>query len=250
MPPATSSGGWRGGGKDRRCWPDRTSIRSSRGGGTTARWGSSAPSKRCAPSRRAACRCRSRWRASASSGEESSRFGFATWAAAWWRATSPWTTSPTPWTPGGTRLEDVLSSLGIYRENLDSLRRDPKTVKAYLELHIEQGPVLESKQEEDRRGHRHRRAQPPPGGLQGAGGPQRHHSHGNAQGRAGGGGTPHHLHRRGVPGARGHGQGPGGGHGGRGQGGAGGHQRHTRPGGACRWTCAASPPPPSARWPV
>jgi N-carbamoyl-L-amino-acid hydrolase len=46
---------------------------------------------------------------------------------------------------GGTRLEDVLSSFGIYRENLASLKRDPKTIKAYFELHIEQGPVLESK---------------------------------------------------------------------------------------------------------
>jgi N-carbamoyl-L-amino-acid hydrolase len=46
---------------------------------------------------------------------------------------------------GGARLEDVLSSFGIYRENLASLKRDPKTIKAYFELHIEQGPVLESK---------------------------------------------------------------------------------------------------------
>ena len=46
---------------------------------------------------------------------------------------------------GGARLEDVLSSFGIYRENLASLKRDPKTIKAYFELHIEQGPVLESR---------------------------------------------------------------------------------------------------------
>jgi len=35
--------------------------------------------------------------------------------------------------------------MGIYRDNLKSLRRDPSTVKAYLELHIEQGPILEAK---------------------------------------------------------------------------------------------------------
>ena len=41
--------------------------------------------------------------------------------------------------------EDILSSMGIYRDSLASLRRDPATIKAYLELHIEQGPILEAK---------------------------------------------------------------------------------------------------------
>jgi N-carbamoyl-L-amino-acid hydrolase len=45
----------------------------------------------------------------------------------------------------GTKLEDILSSLGIYRSNLRSMRRDPASIKAYLELHIEQGPILEAK---------------------------------------------------------------------------------------------------------
>jgi hydantoinase/carbamoylase family amidase len=35
--------------------------------------------------------------------------------------------------------------MGIYWENLASLRRDPSSLKAYLELHIEQGPILEAK---------------------------------------------------------------------------------------------------------
>jgi N-carbamoyl-L-amino-acid hydrolase len=39
----------------------------------------------------------------------------------------------------------VLYSLGISPRNLRLLQRDPKTLKAYLELHIEQGPVLEAK---------------------------------------------------------------------------------------------------------
>jgi N-carbamoyl-L-amino-acid hydrolase len=45
----------------------------------------------------------------------------------------------------GTKLEDVLAGLGVYRDSLPSLRRDPKSVRAYLELHIEQGPVLEAR---------------------------------------------------------------------------------------------------------
>src|SRR5215475_2566276 len=35
--------------------------------------------------------------------------------------------------------------MGIYRNKLRSLRRDPSTMKAYLELHIEQGPILEAR---------------------------------------------------------------------------------------------------------
>jgi hydantoinase/carbamoylase family amidase len=34
--------------------------------------------------------------------------------------------------------------MGIYRNNLRAMRRDPSTIKAYLELHIEQGPILEA----------------------------------------------------------------------------------------------------------
>src|SRR5262249_58324135 len=45
----------------------------------------------------------------------------------------------------GAKLADILASMGIYRNNLRSMRRDPSTMKAYLELHIEQGPILEAK---------------------------------------------------------------------------------------------------------
>ena len=79
-------------------------------------------------------------------GEESSRFGFATVGSSLVAGDVTMDDFANAVDAGGTRLEDVLSSLGIYRDNLASLRRDPKTVKAYLELHIEQGPVLESKQ--------------------------------------------------------------------------------------------------------
>ena len=78
-------------------------------------------------------------------GEESSRFGFATLGSSLVAGDVSMDDFANAVDAGGTRLEDVLSSLGIYQENLDSLRRDPGTVKAYLELHIEQGPVLESK---------------------------------------------------------------------------------------------------------
>lgn len=78
-------------------------------------------------------------------GEESSRFGFATLGSSLVAGDVTMDDFANAVDAGGNRLEDVLSSLGIYRENLDSLKRDPDTVKAYLELHIEQGPVLESK---------------------------------------------------------------------------------------------------------
>lgn len=78
-------------------------------------------------------------------GEESSRFGFATLGSSLVAGDVSMDDFANAVDAGGTRLEDVLSSLGIFRENLDSLKRDPGTVKAYLELHIEQGPVLESK---------------------------------------------------------------------------------------------------------
>ena len=38
----------------------------------------------------------------------------------------------------------MLSSLGIAAKQLRRLTRDPKTLKAYFELHIEQGPILEA----------------------------------------------------------------------------------------------------------
>lgn len=44
----------------------------------------------------------------------------------------------------GQRLIDVLPQHGVDIENLDGARRRLENVKAYVELHIEQGPILES----------------------------------------------------------------------------------------------------------
>ena len=44
----------------------------------------------------------------------------------------------------GNRLPDVLAAHGVDIENLDGARTRMADVKAYIEVHIEQGPVLES----------------------------------------------------------------------------------------------------------
>ena len=78
-------------------------------------------------------------------GEESSRFGFSTLGSSLLAGEVKSKDLINAVDPRGTRLEDVLASLGISRRNLKSLKRDPKSLKAYLELHIEQGPILEAK---------------------------------------------------------------------------------------------------------
>jgi N-carbamoyl-L-amino-acid hydrolase len=78
-------------------------------------------------------------------GEESSRFGFSTLGSSLVAGEVKGEDLGNAVDAEGTRLEDILSSMGIYRDNLASLRRDPATIKAYLELHIEQGPILEAK---------------------------------------------------------------------------------------------------------
>lgn len=81
-------------------------------------------------------------------GEESSRFGFATLGSSLVAGEVRMEDFKNAVDAEGTRLEDVLSSLGIYRENISSLRRDPASLKAYFELHIEQGPILEAKRKQ------------------------------------------------------------------------------------------------------
>lgn len=78
-------------------------------------------------------------------GEESSRFGFSTLGSSLVAGEVKGEDLGNAVDAEGTKLEDILSSMGIYRDNLASLRRDPATIKAYLELHIEQGPILEAK---------------------------------------------------------------------------------------------------------
>jgi beta-ureidopropionase / N-carbamoyl-L-amino-acid hydrolase len=78
-------------------------------------------------------------------GEESSRFGFSTLGSSLIAGEVHPKDLKNAVDPQGTKLADVLSSLGISQKQLRALRRDPKSLKAYLELHIEQGPILEAK---------------------------------------------------------------------------------------------------------
>lgn len=78
-------------------------------------------------------------------GEESSRFGFSTLGSSLVAGVVQTKDLANAVDAHGTKLEDILSSMGIYRDNIASLKRDPAGVKAYLELHIEQGPILEAK---------------------------------------------------------------------------------------------------------
>ncbi len=78
-------------------------------------------------------------------GEESSRFGYSTLGSSLVAGEIRAKDLAHAADSQGTKLEDILTSMGIYRKNLRSMRRDPSTIKAYLELHIEQGPILEAK---------------------------------------------------------------------------------------------------------
>jgi beta-ureidopropionase / N-carbamoyl-L-amino-acid hydrolase len=78
-------------------------------------------------------------------GEESSRFGFSTLGSSLVAGEVHPRDLTNAVDAQGTKLADVLSSLGISPRNLARLARDPKSMKAYLELHIEQGPILEAK---------------------------------------------------------------------------------------------------------
>ena len=78
-------------------------------------------------------------------GEESSRFGYSTLGSSLLAGEVHSKDLSNAVDAQGTKLADILSSMGIYRDNLKSLKRDPSSVKAYLELHIEQGPILEAK---------------------------------------------------------------------------------------------------------
>lgn len=78
-------------------------------------------------------------------GEESSRFGFSTLGSSLVAGQVRMKDLTNAVDARGTKLEDVLAGMGVYRETLSALRRDPESVKAYIELHIEQGPVLEAK---------------------------------------------------------------------------------------------------------
>jgi N-carbamoyl-L-amino-acid hydrolase len=78
-------------------------------------------------------------------GEESSRFGFSTLGSSLIAGEVQPKDLTNAVDSQGTKLADVLSGLGISSRNLYQLQRPPKGLKAYLELHIEQGPILEAK---------------------------------------------------------------------------------------------------------
>jgi N-carbamoyl-L-amino-acid hydrolase len=78
-------------------------------------------------------------------GEESSRFGFSTLGSSLLAGEVRAKDLANAVDQQGTKLADVLASLGISRRNLGAIKRNPKGLKAYLELHIEQGPILEAK---------------------------------------------------------------------------------------------------------
>ena len=78
-------------------------------------------------------------------GEESSRFGYSTLGSSLVAGEVHTKDLVHAADAQGTKLADILASMGISRNNLRSMRRDPSTIKAYLELHIEQGPILEAK---------------------------------------------------------------------------------------------------------
>ncbi len=78
-------------------------------------------------------------------GEESSRFGFSTLGSSLVAGQVKMKDLTNAVDARGTKLGEVLAGLGVDGDSLSGLKRDPKTIKAYLELHIEQGPVLEAK---------------------------------------------------------------------------------------------------------
>ena len=44
----------------------------------------------------------------------------------------------------GMPLADAMRQVGLDPSNIGAARRNPQDIKAYVELHIEQGPILES----------------------------------------------------------------------------------------------------------
>jgi hydantoinase/carbamoylase family amidase len=77
-------------------------------------------------------------------GEESSRFGFSTLGSSLVAGEVHTKDLANAVDSQGTKLADVLAGLGITQRNLRSLHLEKKSLKAYLELHIEQGPILEA----------------------------------------------------------------------------------------------------------
>ena len=127
----------------RSCSPARTSTRRSTRGATTACWGCSARSRRCARCARPACARGARSRSSP--GPARSRAsGPAAWAAARRRGELQRADLDRLRDRDGTSMADALRAAGLDPDRLADARIDPATVHALVELHIEQGIVLET----------------------------------------------------------------------------------------------------------
>ncbi len=74
--------------------------------------------------------------------EESSRFGFATIGSSAMAGDTEPDRLLGLTDRGGRRLGDILARFGIDRDDVAAARRAPGEIGHYLELHIEQGPVL------------------------------------------------------------------------------------------------------------
>jgi hydantoinase/carbamoylase family amidase len=107
---------------------------------------------------------------------------------------------------GGKRLEDALAECGVSIDKIGDAGRERKNAAAYLELHIEQGPVLGEAWASVGRSARHQRRGAPHDHIPRAGGALRLHAHDGAarcagcRRKAGSGNSPHRqaASRRGM----------------------------------------------------
>jgi beta-ureidopropionase / N-carbamoyl-L-amino-acid hydrolase len=76
--------------------------------------------------------------------EEGARFGRSLFGSSAFAGTHSIELDRTRMDAGGTRLEDVLAACGVAIDAIGDASLERKNATAYLELHIEQGPVLES----------------------------------------------------------------------------------------------------------
>ena len=104
------------------------------------------PSKRSARSAKTKFRLRSPLEVVCFIGEESSRFGFSTLGSSLVAGEVQPKDLANAVDAQGTKLERRAGQSWASRRAIsDVFARDPKSLKAYLELHIEQGPILEAK---------------------------------------------------------------------------------------------------------
>jgi N-carbamoyl-L-amino-acid hydrolase len=76
--------------------------------------------------------------------EEGARFGRSLFGSSAFAGTSTVEQDRGRTDANGTRLEDALAGCGVSVDSIGDAQKERKNAAAYLELHIEQGPVLES----------------------------------------------------------------------------------------------------------